>query len=74
MPTMSEMPPSYDTSTLAILRQALDDVLADKRFLASSTSAIEMAEHILALAATGERDIERLKLSAVQKLESTDGA
>lgn len=69
-PTMSNTKSSYDSSTLAILRQALSDVLTDERFLTSSTSAIEMAEHILALAATGERDIERLKSSAIQRLES----
>ncbi len=59
----------YDIPTLAVLRQALDGVLMDERFLKSATaSAMEMAEHILAQAATGERDVERLKSSAIQKL------
>jgi len=62
--------PVYDPPTLAVLRRALDEVLTDHRFLksASSTSALEIAEFILAQAATGERDLERLKSSALEKL------
>jgi hypothetical protein len=60
---------SYDPSTIAILRRALDDVLLDLRFHRSkSASALEIAEHLLAQAAAGERDLERLKSSAFRKL------
>ena len=59
--------PVYDPPTLAVLRCALDEVLTDHRFLKStSTSALEIAEFILAQAATGERDLERLKSSALK--------
>jgi hypothetical protein len=61
--------PVYDPPTLAVLRRALGEVLTDHRFLKStSTSALEIAEFILAQAATGERDPERLKSSALEKL------
>jgi len=60
---------SYDPTTIAVLRQALDEVLLDARFYRSkSTSALEIAEHLLAQAAAGERDLERLKSSAFSKL------
>ncbi len=59
----------YDAVTIAILRRALDEVFADPRFLnRSSTSALEIAEHLLSQAATGERDLDRLKASAFNKL------
>jgi hypothetical protein len=61
----------YDSVTIAILRRALDDVLTDPRFLnRRSTSALEIAEHLLAQAAIGERDLDRLKASAFNKLVS----
>jgi hypothetical protein len=60
---------SYDPSTIAILRRALDEVLLDARFhRRKSVSALEIAEHLLARAADGERDLERLKSSAFNKL------
>jgi hypothetical protein len=60
---------SYDASTIAILRRALDEVLLDERFhRRKSASALEIAEHLLARAAAGERDLERLKSSAFEKL------
>jgi hypothetical protein len=61
----------YDAVTLGILRRALDEVFTDPRFLnRRSTSALEIAEHLLAQAATGERDLDRLKASAFNKLMS----
>jgi hypothetical protein len=61
--------PVYDPPTLAVFRRALGEVLTHHRFLRStSTSALEMAEFILAQGATGERDLERLKSSALEKL------
>ena len=60
---------SYDPSTIATLRRALDEVLLDPRFYRrKSVSALEIAEHLLARAADGERDLERLKSSAFEKL------
>lgn len=59
----------YDPATIAILRQALDEVLLDRRFhRPGSTSALEIAEHLLAQAAAGERNLENLKSSAFAKL------
>ncbi|MCX7308776.1 MAG: hypothetical protein NTZ72_12885 [Afipia sp.] len=61
---------SYDSPTLAKLRHVLDDVLTDQRFLdCESVSALEVAEHILARAATGERNWEELKNSALLLLQ-----
>jgi UDP:flavonoid glycosyltransferase YjiC (YdhE family) len=60
---------SYDRTTIAVLRRALDEVLLDARFHRNrSASALEIAEHILAQAAAGERDLEKLKSSAFRKL------
>jgi hypothetical protein len=60
---------SYDQSTIATLRRAFDEVLLDGRFYRqNSASALEIAEHLLARAADGERDLERLKSSAFEKL------
>jgi hypothetical protein len=60
---------SYDPATIATLRRALDEVVSDSRFRRrKSASALEMAEHLLAQAAAGERDLERLKSSAFKKL------
>ncbi|MET4716176.1 UDP:flavonoid glycosyltransferase YjiC (YdhE family) [Bradyrhizobium japonicum] len=58
---------SYDPSTIATLRRALDEVLLDARFhQQKSASALEIAEHLLARAADGT--LERLKCSAFKKL------
>jgi hypothetical protein len=60
---------SYDAPTIVILRRALEEVLLDARFhRRKSGSALEIAEHLLAQAAAGERDLERLKSSAFKKL------
>ncbi len=60
---------SYDPHTIATLRRAFDEVLRDSRFYGrKSTSALEIAEYLLAQAAAGERDLERLKSSAFRKL------
>ncbi|WP_299716934.1 hypothetical protein [Tardiphaga sp.] len=54
---------------MAMLRRALDEIVEDQRFAMQKTiSALEIAEHLLARAATGERDLERLKASAFIKL------
>jgi hypothetical protein len=50
------------TSTVAIMRQALNEVIADRRFLVrKSVTPLEVAEHILQQAALGVRDLNRLK-------------
>ena len=60
--------------TIATLKRALNDVLADPRFFnRRSTSALEIAEHLLAQAAIGERDLDRLKASAFNKLTNQEG-
>jgi hypothetical protein len=60
---------SYDPSTIAMLRRALDEVLLEGRlFGRKSVSTLEIAEHLLAQAAAGERNLERLKTSALKKL------
>jgi hypothetical protein len=72
---MTDVKIAYDAATLATLRRALDQVLTHPRFLHStSVSALEMAEHILSLAATGERDIERLRNSALSILATNKAA
>ena len=59
----------YDASTVAIMRQALNEVVADRRFLVrKSVTPLEVAEHILEQAASGVRDLNRLKNSAFEKL------
>jgi hypothetical protein len=58
---------SYDPSTIALLRRAFDDVAADQHVKRKVASPLEIAEHILAQAAKGERDIDRLKASAYRK-------
>ena len=63
---------SYDPATIALLRRTLDEVLRDSRFYGrKSASALEVAEHLLAQAAAGERDLDRLKSSAFKKLMGT---
>jgi hypothetical protein len=70
--TMTELKQKYDASTVAVLRQALNEVVADRRFLVrKSVTPLEMAEHILQRAASGERDLHRLKSSAFDKLGAT---
>jgi hypothetical protein len=61
----------YDASTVAIMRQALNEIVTDGRFLnRKSVTPLEVAEHILQQAASGERDLNRLKSSAFEKLST----
>jgi hypothetical protein len=65
---MNNLKQKFDTSTVAIMRQALNEVIADRRFLVrKSVTPLEVAEHILQQAASGERDLNRLKSSAFEK-------
>jgi len=60
---------SHDPHTIATLRRAFDEVLRDIRLYGrKSPLALEVAEHLLAQAAAGERELERLKSSAFRKL------
>jgi len=49
----------------------LNEVITDRRFLMRKTvTPLEVAEHILEHAASGERDLNRLKSSAFEKLST----
>ena len=67
---MTELKQKYDASTVAVMRQALNEVVADRRFLVRKFTSprFEVAEHILQQAALGMRDLNGLKSSAFEKL------
>jgi hypothetical protein len=68
---MTEPKQKYDASTVAVMRQALNEIVADRRFLArKSVTTLDVAEHILQQAASGERDLNRLKRAAFEKLSA----
>jgi hypothetical protein len=59
----------YDVSTIATLRQALDEIVADRRFAEHKfATALQVAEYLLSEAAAGERDLARLKDRAFDRL------
>jgi uncharacterized hydantoinase/oxoprolinase family protein len=67
--TMIDLKQKYDASTVAVMRQALSEVITDRRFLVrKSVTTLDVAEHILQQAASGERDLNRLKSAAFEKL------
>jgi hypothetical protein len=66
---MNNLKQKFDASTVAIMRQAMNEVVTDRRFLVrQSVTPLEAAEHILEQAASGERDLDRLKISVFEKL------
>ena len=68
---MIDLKQKYDASTVAVMRQALNEIVTDRRFLArKSVTPLEVAVHILQQAASGERDLSRLKSSAFEKLSA----
>ena len=68
---MTDLKQKYDASTVAVMRQALNEIVADRRFsIRRSVTPLEVAEHILQQAAAGERDLNRLKISAFEKLST----
>jgi len=68
---MNNLKQKFDESTVAIMRRALNEVVADQRFLVSkSVTPLEVAEHILQQAASGVRDLNHLKSSAFEKLSA----
>jgi hypothetical protein len=71
MDPMTELKQKFDGSTVAVMRQALNEIVADRRFLMrKSVTTLEVAEHILQQAALGERDLNRLKGSAFVRLRT----
>jgi hypothetical protein len=53
------------------MRQALNEIVTDRRFLVrKSATMLEVAEHILQQAASGERDLNRLKSAVFAKLSA----
>jgi hypothetical protein len=70
--TMTELRQKFDASTVAVMRQALNEVISDHRFsMRKSVTRLDVAEHILEQAASGIRDLDRLKNSAFDKLSVT---
>jgi hypothetical protein len=68
---MTELKQKFDASTVAVMRQALNEVVSDHRFsMRKSVTPLEVAEHILQQAASGERDLNRLKSSAFEKMST----
>jgi hypothetical protein len=66
---MNNLKRKFDASTVAMIRQAMNEVAADRRFLVrQSVTPLEVAEHILEQAASGERDLDRLKISVFEKV------
>jgi len=67
--TMTDLKQKYDASMVAVMRQALNEVVTDRRFLVQKfVTPLEVAEHILQQAASGERELNHLKSSAFEKL------
>ena len=66
---VTDLKQKFDAATVAVMRQALNEVVTDDRFLERrSVSALEVAEHILQQAALGVQDLNDLKNSAFDKL------
>jgi hypothetical protein len=56
---MNDSKQKVDASTVAVMRQALNEVVTDRRFLVrKSITPLEVAEHILQQAALGARDLK----------------
>jgi hypothetical protein len=69
---MNNLKQKFDYSTVAVMRQALNEVIADHLFLVrKAVTPLEVAEHILQQAAAGVRDLNGLKSSAFDKLVTT---
>jgi hypothetical protein len=60
---------SDDASGIAILRLTLDELFTDHRFfIRQSMTAGQVADYIMSLVQKGERDLDRLKALAFEKL------
>jgi hypothetical protein len=63
---------SDDSSEIAVLRLALDELFTDQRFfIRQSMTAGQVADYILSLVQKGERDLDRLKALAFEKFSCT---
>jgi hypothetical protein len=68
---MDNLKQIFDAPTVAVMRQALNEVVSDRRFMARKlVTPLEVAEHILEQAASGVRDLNRLKSSVFEKLST----
>jgi hypothetical protein len=68
---MDNLKQKFDAPTVAVMRQALNEVVSDCRFMArKSVTPLEVAEHILEQAASGVRELNRLESSAFEKLST----
>jgi hypothetical protein len=66
---MNNLKQKFDAPTVAMMRQAMNEVVTDRRFLIrQSVTPLEVAEPILEQAPSGERDLDRLKISVFEKL------
>ncbi|WP_145668820.1 hypothetical protein [Bradyrhizobium stylosanthis] len=53
---------AYDTATVQMLREVLDDILSSRAFTdQEQRSAVEVAQRVLWLASQGERQPENIK-------------
>jgi hypothetical protein len=59
-----------DEAMTVMLRRILDDVLSDSRFITqTSISAFQVAEYIWRQTLMGERDFDRIKQSALARVQ-----
>jgi hypothetical protein len=68
---MIDLKHKYGASIVAVMRQALNEAVTDRRFLVrKSVTPLEVAEHILQQAASSERDLNRPKSLAFEKMST----
>ena len=62
----------YDAQTITALRRILDEIFSNTQVIRHKppVSALEIAQHLFHAAASGERDFERLKASALFRLRA----
>jgi hypothetical protein len=61
---------SSNASSIALLRTTLDEVFSDHRFFVrKSLSACQIVHYVLTQVLQGERDLDRLKTSTLERIE-----
>jgi hypothetical protein len=61
---------STNASSIALLRTTLDEVFSDHRFFVrKSLSACQIVHYVLTQVLQGERDLDRLKTSTLERIE-----
>jgi hypothetical protein len=61
---------SSNVSSIALLRTTLDEVFSDHRFFVrKSLSPCQIVHHVLTQILQGERDLDRLKTSTLEKID-----